>query len=261
MDSICVYRQTGQKQSCISTYLVDGSAITWTEDGQTILALVENEEKIQIARIILSDNEITYIGSVSLPPDEEVDEVYWSPSAEKMLYRTVKLQNSAIRGYRLYLLDLNSLQQTFITEDQDGSRASWSSDDERFVAVVDETLVIYDSFGNVISDFVPTYQGQVRNPGVVSWSPNGNKIAFDSNYQAQRVGIYILELDDGNVFQVMDNFFPVGAIAWSPDSEYLAMDPCCPRNAEVVIVSFDGWERWYRLDSDSIDLPTWEPIH
>jgi dipeptidyl aminopeptidase/acylaminoacyl peptidase len=261
-DRVCVYMQDGSEQGCINTSIADGSAISWSGDGEKVLILTENEEGIQVAEITYAPERITYKNTIPLPFGERLDTIYWSPSGKKLLYQTVELRGNAIQGYNLYALSLDHREAIFLAHQRYGIPAAWSPDEERIIAPIGSKLTVFTTTGDIVTEIELTYREKqlLLELTAIAWSNDGTRIAFSDVYEEQTVGIFVLILDSGEIYQLMDNFFPVNKIAWSPDDNYLAMDPCCNGFAEVVIVSLDGWEKWYRILDDSIAFPAWQPI-
>jgi Tol biopolymer transport system component len=262
MDRICIYTQNGIEFGCMDTFLLDNSEIAWSSNGEKLQVLLDTNEGPQIAEVDYATWQLTYKDVISLAAGETLDAVYWSPSGKKIMYRTISV-NSAIEGYSLYILDLNGGDVTFLAKQSNTVYAGWSPDEKQIVAVIDNKLTTFTTTGSIASEVTLRYKEKqlLSDVTTLAWSNDGSRIAFSDVYREQTVGVFVFEPSSGEIYQLMDNFFPVNIITWSPDDMYLAMDPCCNGYGEVVVVSLNGWEKWYRIPDDSIAFPAWQPTN
>jgi Tol biopolymer transport system component len=56
------------------------------------------------------------------------------------------------------------------------------------------------------------------------WSPDGTRIAFDSDRDGLSVNVYVMDADGGNVVQLIDDDGFDGFPSWSPDGKRIAWD-------------------------------------
>jgi Tol biopolymer transport system component len=107
---------------------------------------------------------------------------------------------------------------------------------------------------------------QVRAGGVfvrsihLSWSPDGNRIAFnDSPGPYNSIQIYDLNIDDGTITQITTGPHHKLDVSWSPDGKYLAYIEQGETQNNIVVVNADGAQP-LKLTYGGFDShPTWSP--
>lgn len=77
--------------------------------------------------------------------------------------------------------------------------------------------------------------GNFETVGSAAFSPDGNKVAFISDY-----GLTVLDLETGQMTRVPSpasrSVFWIGALSWSPDGKYLADDVAGHRYGDIVVI-------------------------
>ena len=82
-----------------------------------------------------------------------------------------------------------------------------------------------------VTDFAASYP---------SWSPDGTRIAFQSNRDGDDLEIYVIELRGGRLTQLTDNDFDDLQPAWSPDGASLVFVSRRDANTEIYRMHADG---------------------
>ncbi len=160
----------------------------------------------------------------------------------------------------IYIMDTDGSDLVNLTNDPALSNimGDWSPDGRRIVfwTMVENGIYIMDADGSNKKRLTKSSQGNSdRNP---SWSPDGAKIAFDSNNMDENWDVYVMDTDGGNMRNLTEHPARDGVPAWSPDG------------TKIAFVS-DRNERWgvYIMDADgrnpeqlTIGIPyelTWAP--
>ena len=100
----------------------------------------------------------------------------------------------------------------------------------------------------------------VANSGNPAWSPDGTKIAFETNL-AGNWEIYTINVDGSGLQNVSNTPDSIeGWPAWSPDGAKIAFQSNRDGNWEIYVMNLDGSGLKRLTDNSSIDgLPTWSP--
>jgi uncharacterized caspase-like protein len=96
--------------------------------------------------------------------------------------------------------------------------------------------------------------------GLPAWSPDGTRIAFESNRDGNNFDIYVMNTDGSNLTRLTDNPFDNGAPAWSPDGTRIAFHSNRDGNFEIYVMNADGSQQTRLTDNPAEDnFPTWSP--
>ena len=93
-----------------------------------------------------------------------------------------------------------------------------------------------------------------------SWSPDGKRIAFQSDRRGDFVkfDIYVMDADGGNQQKLTNHRAWDGSPSWSPDSERIAFYSLRDGNAEIYVMDADGSNQQNLTDHTSSDAsPAW----
>ena len=99
-----------------------------------------------------------------------------------------------------------------------------------------------------ITTQVTTYEGADSRP---AWSPDGTKIAFQSNRDHEAGEVYVMDADGGNVTRLTENLSLDGEPAWSPDGTKIAFTSDRDGGAsDIYVMDADG-DNATRLTNDA----------
>ena len=94
-----------------------------------------------------------------------------------------------------------------------------------------------------------------------AWSPDGSKILFDADYDADGFyEIYTLDVDGTNLTRLTDNAANDQFADWSPDGQQIAFSSDRNGNWDIFVMDADGGSQQALTDSPDWELfPAWSP--
>jgi len=95
--------------------------------------------------------------------------------------------------------------------------------------------------------------------GVPAWSPDGQRIAFESDRDGDRE-IYVMNADGSGVTRLTDHDAPDALAAWSPDGQRIAFMSARDGDFDIYVMNADGSGVTRLTDNDAVDwAPDWSP--
>ena len=169
----------------------------------------------------------------------------------------------------IYVMDSDGKNLRRLTDNRDNDWwPSWSPDSERIVFVSQRP-------GHFKSKFLITYEIYVmdsdgknqhrltenrQNDFYPSWSPDGERIAFEADRKGdfENPEIYVMDADGGNQQKITENRRSDYSPAWSPDGKHIVFSSWRDGNPEIYVMDADG-ENPQRLTNNPRDdfSPAW----
>ncbi len=199
----------------------DVTGFSWSPDGQMILFASAEPVNEHYYR--------TYLVSATNPQpfvlcelDAPVWSLNWSP-ADDEIFTIVALERIPIRF--VYILDLEGNARPLPLSGSPSS-AAWDPTGQR---IAYDNVIYTPDFGqgeiNVINadgteEHAVTEIGKIaRRP---QWSPNGDKIAYESHLSGEATAIVVIDLNSNDIVQISPAGVASLVPAWSPDGKFIA---------------------------------------
>lgn len=190
--------------------------------------------------------------------DVHVSHPVWSPNGERIAFLS-----DASGSYELYLYEVGSTLLTRLTTNSsfEGS-VSWSPSSDEFVFWT--ALEGDDDFEgyrfDVSSGSVQRIIRQPENDFDLDWSPDGTRVAFQSERDGNRE-IYVLGLSTGVSRRLTENTFEDLTPDWSPDGQRLAFSSDRPGQRQIYVMSLRTGENVrVAVQPDGANyFPIWDP--
>jgi TolB protein len=260
---IYVMNADGTEETRLTDNAAEDGWPSWSPDGEKIAFSSDRDEDSHDIYVMDADG-----SDVTKLTDNEADEVSiepsWSPDGEKIAFSSDRNDNEG--SYDIYVMDVDDgtppptpRPQQIIEE----AISTIENLDNIPQALRTSIIVLLRQVLNIINDdTTPTPQEPIRltnnnaSDGSPSWSPDSEKIAFDSNRDGN-YEIYVMNADDGSgQTRLTEESQFDGSPRWSPDGERIAFDSNRGQRGIFVMNADDGTDvTRLTLGND----PAWSP--
>ena len=191
----------------------------------------------------------------------------WSPDGKRIAFQSNRERGLVNRD--IYVMDADgSNLQRLTKDDEDELSPSWSPDSKRIVFTARREAHFENKFGITYEIYVMDADGgnQQRltnnrnNEWHPSWSPDGNRIAFDSDRKGdlQNFEIYVMDDDGGNQQRLTENRNNDNYPSWAPDGERIAFNSDRDGNWEIYVMDINGNDQQNLTNNPPVDVsPAW----
>ena len=222
---------------------------SWSPDGKRIVFVSERDGNREI---YVMDADGGNPQSLTNDPNEDWYPS-WSPDGKRIAFMS-RRDGHVIDGsptYEIYVMDADGGNPQNVTNDPNDDRyPSWSPDSGRIVFVSQRP-------GHFKSKFLITYEIYVmavdggnqqrltenrQNDFYPSWSPDGERIAFEADRKGdfENPEIYVMDADGGNQQRLTENRRSDSSPSWSPDGKRIVFSSRRDGNPEIYVMDADG---------------------
>ena len=222
---------------------------SWSPDGKRIVFVSERDGNREVY-VMDADGENPR--NLTNNPNEDWYPS-WSLDGKRIAFMSLR-DGHIIDGrptFEIYVMDVDGGNPQNLTNDRNDDRyPSWSPDSQHIVFVSQRP-------GHFKSKFLITYEIYVmdadgqneqrltenrQNDFYPSWSPDGERIAFESDRKGdfENPEIYVMDADGGNQQKLTENRRSDLQPAWSPDSKRIAFVSWRDGNSEIYVMDADG---------------------
>ena len=169
----------------------------------------------------------------------------------------------------IYVMDADGDNPRRLTNNRGADNSpSWAPDGKRIAFSARREGHFENDFGITYEIYVMDVDGgneqrlteNRNNDWNSSWSPDGKRIAFESDRKGDVVNwdIYVMAVDGGNLQRLTENRVSDSSPSWSPDGKRIAFVSYRDENTEIYVIDADGGnEQNLTNNPHSDDSPAW----
>ena len=249
---IYVMDADGGNQQNLTNNRAEDVSPSWSPDGKQIAFMSRRDGHVidgfPTSEIYLMDADG---GNPQNLTNDRNDDWYpsWSPDGKQIAFASRRDGN-----YEIYVMDADGSNPQNLTNNPLNDRGpSWSPDGKQIAFASrrdghfeNELAITYEIY---VMDADGGNQQRLtenrKNDWEPSWSPDGKRIAFQSDRKGdlQNFEIYVMDADGGNPQRLTENRVHDKEPSWSPDGERIAFWSYRPghfQSAEIYVMDADG---------------------
>ena len=227
----------------------------WSPDGQRIAFMSDRDGRVDIRH---SPNYEIYVmdadggNQLNLTNDPHDDRSpSWSPDGQRIAFESDRDAGGNHHNIEIYVMDADGENQerltNNLTEDQ---YPSWSPDGQRIAFSARRDGHFENELGITYEIYMMDADGgneqrlteNRNNDWNPSWSPDGQRIAFEADRKGDVVNwdIYVIDAHGGNEQRLTENRVYDSSPSWSPDGKRIAFFSFRDGNTEIYVMDANG---------------------
>ncbi len=211
--------------------LVDGSAPSWSPDGQSIAYIAAAGKHDELFTIRVDDKTIRQLTHSKAG----VADPAWSPDGSRIAFTSFDDGRDEI-----YVIDAEGSHLTRLTTTY-GSTPTWTPDGSRIAYICIGEIYTMNPDGSD-SKRMMVNTARIMSPGIsdLAYSPDGSRIAFTQSVVSHDA-IYTMNADGSNIVKLTaEGDFNNASPSWSPDGKQIAFAYYSTSREEIYVMNADG---------------------
>ena len=253
---IYVMNADGKNQRRLTNNRADDWSPSWSPDGKRIVFISDRDGHAHPRIPGRFTSEIYVMDADGGNPRRLTDNPArdyapsWSPDGKRITFSSDR-DNDRDHNIEIYVMDADGGNQerltNNLTEDED---PAWSPDGKRIAFSARREGHVVHNLDITYEIYVMDSDGQNEqrltenrnNDWSPAWSPDGRRIAFESDRKGDVVSfdIYVMDADGGNQQKLTNHRAWDGSPSWSPNGERIAFWSLRDENADIYVMDADG---------------------
>ena len=227
---------------------------SWSPDGKRIAFVSERAGHVAIHGWPTSDIYVMDAdgGNPQNLTNDPSDDRYpsWSPDGKRIVFSSDR-DNDRGHNIEIYVMDADGGNPQNLTNNLTEDKSpSWSPDGQRIVFSARREGHVENKFGITYEIYVMDSDGgnlqrlteNRKNDESPSWSPDGQRIVFESDRKGEfeNYDIYVMDSDGGNLQKLTNTRGWDTGASWSPDGNRITFMSERSGNTEIYVMNADG---------------------